>query len=426
MHLAIWVHTAAWLGTAVVLAPATAGTPRVDWRTDYAATMAEAERTAAMMVVFFDDRSPPCNRFEEETRSDESIAASLSAAKCVRLPMDAKITVKGQPVRLLDHVAFASLQGGPGLVILDFAGADSAARGQAVRTVQFSAHTTCTARDLDILPRRPTESHALAEATWLADYGAAVDRTQREKRMLLVYFCREDGSGGCGEFESQTLSDGEVTASLKPYVLLRLPTDAAVALEGSTAVLLKHPSFAEMVGLPGIAIVDYSDPTASYYGQVVSTFPFLRGRAYTPAQMTVILALPPGFLTQRTMIYAIKTHPERPQSASGKLDAYLASEAESHSEYQARVRRQGHQAWETRFQRINRRLPGGLLAAEVCAESWPGQCLLEAAIDCVRSWRQSSGHWSSVRAFQPVFAYDMHRGSNGIWYATGIFGKRGR
>ena len=102
----------------------------------------------------------------------------------------------------------------------------------------------------------------------------------------------------------------------------------------------------------------------------------------------------------------------------------LAREAQSHSSYQARIRNQGHHHWDGRFHRINRRIPGGLLAQEVVAESWPGEGLLEACIDCVDSWRQSPGHWSAVSSHQPVYGYDIKRGANGIWYATGIFGNR--
>jgi hypothetical protein len=99
-------------------------------------------------------------------------------------------------------------------------------------------------------------------------------------------------------------------------------------------------------------------------------------------------------------------------------------EAKSHSRYQARIRVQGHHNWGRRFGRISRFLPGGLRAQEVVAESWPRQGLLDAAVDCVASWRQSAGHWSAVRSRQVRFGYDIRRGSNGIWYATGIFGNR--
>ena len=85
---------------------------------------------------------------------------------------------------------------------------------------------------------------------------------------------------------------------------------------------------------------------------------------------------------------------------------------------------QGHHNWQNRFERINAKLSAGLLAQEVCAESWPGQGLLEAARECVHSWRQSPGHWDAVKTQHPVFGYDMQRGANGVWYATGIFGRQ--
>ena len=71
-------------------------------------------------------------------------------------------------------------------------------------------------------------------------------------------------------------------------------------------------------------------------------------------------------------------------------------------------------------------LPGNVLAQEVVAESWPNETLVEACVECVDSWRQSPGHWSAVRSRHPLFGYDIKRGRNGIWYATGIFGLRRR
>ena len=60
---------------------------------------------------------------------------------------------------------------------------------------------------------------------------------------------------------------------------------------------------------------------------------------------------------------------------------------------------------------------------EVVAESWPNQNLIDSCVDCVHSWRQSPGHWSAVQARQASYGYDIRRGGNGIWYATGIFAK---
>jgi hypothetical protein len=136
--------------------------------------------------------------------------------------------------------------------------------------------------------------------------------------------------------------------------------------------------------------------------------------------MAVILNLPPGTLTQRTIIFAVRIHPDKPASTDGEVLPVLLEEAQEHSQYQANIRQQGHQFWDSRFRRILARLPGGISPREVCAESWPGENLVEAAVECVRCWRTSSGHWSAVRAQQRFCGYDMKRGANGVWYATGI------
>ena len=146
---------------------------------------------------------------------------------------------------------------------------------------------------------------------------------------------------------------------------------------------------------------------------------YYRQMAYTKPTST----LPPGTPTQLALISAIRTHPDAPTSTNGTFDPMLAKEAERHSLHQARIQRQGHHNWDQRFRRINAALPAGFTAIEVCAESWPGQTLAEAATECVNSWRQSPGHWKAVSEGYPLYGYDMKRGRNGIWYATGIFGQ---
>ncbi len=188
--------------------------------------------------------------------------------------------------------------------------------------------------------------------------------------------------------------------------------------------LIRHRSFAELQGQAGVAIIDFTNPQSKFFGHVVSIYPLSLPGALTTEDLTALLTLPTGSLTQRTLILAVRIHPERPGSTSGTLLTTLAKESESHSLHQARINNQGHHNWESRFHRISGRLPGGHLAQEVCAESWPGKGLIAAALDVVDSWRHSSGHWRAVRGRHSYYGYDMKRGSNGIWYATGIFSTR--
>jgi hypothetical protein len=258
---------------------------------------------------------------------------------------------------------------------------------------------------------------------WHTSYGQAFEEAKREGKMLLICFYQPGEGQTSEQFAREALSDPCVAERLEGFVRARLPVDTRIWVAEGQIALMEHAAFAEMLGLPGMAILDFAHPEAAYYGHVVSTFPLSEGRPYTARQLAVILDLPPGTRTQRTLIYAVRIHPDGPASTKGSFDPYLAEEARQHSEHQARIRRQGHHNWERRFHRINAELPKGLLACEVCAESWPGENLLEAAIECVRCWRLSSGHWEAVRTEHRVYGYDMKRGSNGVWYATGIFGR---
>jgi hypothetical protein len=279
--------------------------------------------------------------------------------------------------------------------------------------------------DTGVSPGQETRSTPEVKPAALSshqDYGKAVAAAQKQKQMLLVYFRATQASPTREKFESEALAAPAIQEKLKGFTLLKVPTDVEVNLEGGRQTLLSHDAFSDMLCSPGLAIVDYAHPKACYCGCVVSAFPLTENYPYTAEQVAVILNLPPGTLTQRTMIYAVRTHPERPASTGGVFDPTLAAEAESHSEYQAKIHRQGHHFWERRFHSINACLPSGLTAKEVCAESWPGQGLLESAIECVRCWRQSSGHWQAVSSPHQLYGYDIKQGKNGIWYATGIFG----
>ena len=260
-----------------------------------------------------------------------------------------------------------------------------------------------------------------AAVHWQDNYGRAMTDAEAQGKMLFIYFCDPGGECECNRFKSETLDDPAVCAKLRDYVCVQVRLDASIVSEGKKVVLLQHEAFREMLGKPGIAIVDYRRPDGAEYGRVVSVFPIASGLWYTPEKMAVILDLPEGTLTQRTLIYAVRTHPEKPASSDGQASEYLLDDARNQAQYQADIRVQGHHFWESRFHRICSRL-NSLSASEVCAESWPGQNLVEAAVECVHSWRQSPGHWNAVRSAQHQFGYDMKRGTNGVWYATGIFG----
>ncbi len=214
----------------------------------------------------------------------------------------------------------------------------------------------------------------------------------------------------CRRFEN-VLADESLRSLYKDYVPLEIPVDSP---------FFRQPEYAEMLSLPGLSIVDYRDAESPHFGKVVSVFPFLKRNIYTVGQVKTILTLPGGSLSQRSLIYAVRVHPDRPASTNSSFSEALAVEAAGHCEYMARIRVQGHQNFDARFHRLMKQLPGHMVS-EVCAESWPGESVLVAAIECVRCWRLSSGHWRGVSGRNAYYSYDMRRGSNGVWYATGLF-----
>lgn len=256
------------------------------------------------------------------------------------------------------------------------------------------------------------------------NYQKAMKEASEDRKMLFIYFHDQQPTPAQRAFERVTLANVEIQEKLKRYVFVKLPRDAEIKVGGKPVVVLKHPAFTEMLGRLGVAVIDFTRPGSDYYGHVVSTFPFKPGRFYSKDQLSTVLDLPPGTLTQRTMIYAVRIHPESPKSTQGQFHNVLAHEARQHADHQAAILLQGHHSWDTRFHRINAQLPGDVLAQEVVAESWPNETLVDACIECVDSWRQSPGHWGAVRSRHPLFGYDIKRGRNGIWYATGIFGRR--
>lgn len=256
------------------------------------------------------------------------------------------------------------------------------------------------------------------------NYQKAMKEASEDRKMLFIYFHDHRPTAAQRAFERDTLANVEIQEKLKRYVFVKLPRDARISVGGKSVALIQHTAFAEMLGRQGVAVIDFTRPGSDYYGHVVSTFPFTPGKFYSKEALSIVLDLPPGTLTQRTMIFAVRIHPEAPKSTQGQFHNVLAHEAKQHADHQATILLQGHHSWETRFHRINAQLPGGVLAQEVVAESWPNESLVEACIECVDSWRQSPGHWGAVRSRHPLFGYDIKRGRNGIWYATGIFGRR--
>jgi len=261
------------------------------------------------------------------------------------------------------------------------------------------------------------------ESGWLTDYEKATTVAVKEKKDLVIYF------RGAGELDD-ALKNADVKEALKKFVCLRVPLD----YEYQGKKLLEHEALLEMIGKPGLAVISYHNAKLPTFGQAISVHPMVSSRyrwvpAYGPAQIKITLELPAhATLSQRSMIYAVRVHPEVPQSVFSVCHPAFLEHAQRHSKQQANVQRQHHANLGSVMGWLQGRVDTGLGgASEVVAESWGrfvgGENVLEASFSCIDAWRHSPGHWGAVARRHTYFGYDIAKGANGTWYACGIFAR---
>jgi hypothetical protein len=225
------------------------------------------------------------------------------------------------------------------------------------------------------------------------DYYDAWDAA-RGRKLLLIDF----GSGfDFTRIEPRLLSE---------YVVCRVPADYVIEGDDAPRRLLDCGAFRALEGQSGLAIVDLKhDRRPDIFKKTVSVLP---RRHVTQHKVRELLRLPPGTLTQRTLVWALRVHPQRPRSVYGYPDPVLMAHCRNHCGVQCAANNQHHAAGN----------PG---RSEIVAESWPwNKNIVDAAIDIVWSWSCSSGHWGAACRTWSAYGYDMH--TNGQkWYATGVF-----
>src|SRR5262245_16163360 len=162
---------------------------------------------------------------------------------------------------------------------------------------------------------------------WHEQYGEAMTTSIVQQRQLFIWFFDPQASPAHAQFEREVLAQPAIASALaERFVVAKLPLDARIGWEADQPPLLAHASFAALKQRSGLAIVELSDPESPHYRHVVSVYPFSRG-TIEAAKLAVLLDLPRGSLTQRTLIFAVRTHPEQPASAASHLSSLLMQEA---------------------------------------------------------------------------------------------------
>ncbi len=256
---------------------------------------------------------------------------------------------------------------------------------------------------------------------WHTDYDQAARQALTDRKDLFIHFRAADQL-------DDVLNHPAVRQRLGRFVCLRVPAD----YQHKDRCLLEHPALSEMMGKPGLSIISFHDPGHPAHYQAVSVHPLVRSRyAWAPSygveEVQIILDLPAwATLSQRSMLFALRVHPEKPQSVFGEPHAAFLAHTERHSQRQASMQSQHHADLIAASTQVRQDGAPCGCSSEIVAESWGefvgGENVLEASFACINAWRQSPGHWGAASRLWRCFGYDIARSANGTWYATGVFG----
>ena len=240
---------------------------------------------------------------------------------------------------------------------------------------------------------------------WHEDYFTAYKQAEREGKQLFIFFRDEQQAHTADSYELTVLTDKILQEPLRKFVLAVIPIDYTLPETGEK--LLDFEAFQYQQHRQGIAVVDLVDSSSPLHGKVVSSHPFSHGRHLTAHSTKIVLELPRGTITQRSLIYAARINPYKPAGAQGKATFELLKFSASHSDAMANWNSMYHSSF------------GG---PEIVANIGPGATIVDTAKSIINMWQGSPPHWGILTRAHRRFGLDMKRSASGHWYATGVFG----
>ena len=222
-------------------------------------------------------------------------------------------------------------------------------------------------------PEEPAADAALLDSPsekpeWLDDYVDAMDRAKAEGKLMLIHFYRSSDqrrkeAGQAADSVAnieRAFSSPAIGEKLGDFVLVKLPIDTAISVQRKPLKVLDHAAFSELHKGPGIAVIDFAHKNSEYFGYVVSVLPFTPGKYYRfqTSHLTALVNLPEGTLTQRSMILAVRIHPEHPASTVVPKTPFCFRKPRAIPIIRPKFMLLGHQGWGSRFQRIIGKLLG--------------------------------------------------------------------
>lgn len=273
-------------------------------------------------------------------------------------------------------------------------------------------------------PAKPApEVRKIGDLPWHTDYSAAYLQAVAEHKQMLMFFRSDKDLLTAGQLEQNVLSRPELRDPLSKFVRVVLFTSATAPLAkdakpGTKPMrLLDYPCYAHMHGQAGLAIVDLQTKGDPLFGHCISAHPFSSNTLGSVGTVKIMLELPRGTITQRTLTYVLRTHPEQPASVWGQGHPVLFDQCRHASQLMVNYGSVGHHDWGTRSAYVGGQL--GSSPMEV-ASMGSGNNLFEVAHSAVNLWRGSGVHWGMMITPCRHFGYDMVQSPNGTWYANGL------
>lgn len=275
---------------------------------------------------------------------------------------------------------------------------------------------------------KPAADDPAESLTWHSDYLAAYVEASQEKRYLLMLF-RENVVGGAPLASADEIFAPSMRAMLEQFSRVELPLNAAMPnLSGNDNnsqqndlpnLLMKHRSFRHLGMQPGIAVVDLTAPASPNHARVVSVLPLPESGQFNGDVLMLALNLPKGAISQRTLLFAIRSTVPDSSLSMRQFSPALIELAHRNSRYMANAGQTGSFDQETRKQKIEEEFGPQADLKELVFATESEATIHDAALQAVTSWISNSESFEILDAPATAMGMDMFQDSeSGRWFVT--------
>lgn len=264
-------------------------------------------------------------------------------------------------------------------------------------------------------PQPPTTVGAL---TWHQDYQTAYQQAIQQRQRLLVVF-RDTIDPDSINSPSTGLAGPELTPLLTDFVRLAMPANTTIPGQEGGTLLLEHRAFRHLNVQPGIVIVDLTDPESAWYGRVVSALPQPPGGRYTAELVQPFLDLPPGTVTHRSLLFAMRNaNPQSQFAAIVGLDT-LNRLADRNCRFMAQYGQTGAFDAAHRQSVIETEFGPDAQVRELTFATDDNRTIQDAAILAVESWIADRDNFRMLNGAVDAYGLEMFQTpDSGRWFVT--------